>query len=1213
MVGNFRTRSRNAHRKKVAEPVVEVIEVEESDSEEVEEVEEEEEEAEKEEKDSENEQEESEDESQEPDAETEALEEPEEDVEEVEVEEDVMEDEPEDEPEVEPEVEPEDVEMEEVEEVQPDDVKDSSPPSREPSTEESDRSRETETEEEEPCEETKPKPSPALHETVTPRKKVSFTFQSTPNTPTSTGGILKRKGQPVERVSSRENLKTALVNAAKKLTQKDNLGGPDDSGFGDGGQRFSIYSSLNGLLRVDVSPEDMKCLVTHARVLSECAKNDIMTADQSGNALDTRVIIQAVRFLAYLLEDQTVAETVDPDIISWIVNQALNKISDSNCSKSVLGGYLHLLSHHRVCKNVVTPETTSLLYTELSRSEKKSSTALTSEVLSIYQTVAVVHPARALQHASLWLPRVVCLSMDVRSGLRSQALSVLSDFIVAASPNSKGLTAKTTRILTSSFSLESARNEGAQLPAWLKPKETLVETILHAATDCPAEDPHYELWGLTLLMAPMDAESSIHSWNMLPHWMSVPASSTPSTVHVALLKACRYVVYTHTRKHLVKYPVGLQSLATRSGNTLLLCIQSLGRTGNQLIDQQCLSLFNQTLNSLLLPLETPQLTLKANSLLWDSYIRPSLAVMCSNSSLANVACASLACLLRYDQKTHKDREPVFSTSIRQLVTSLAPRWVKTNYDKIIDVIKTIPLDTSGPSFMVVWTALVNNILHSSNREIHPSPESSGFVMSACKLHRHMTSKTSLDHKAFYSTVFQVTGLPHCIDKVVEGVTPVAYMFETLVDAEETPTEAKKFLLYVYSQLTTAARRLQFTQSIARAAHRHDALYKIVLDRTGEDIKGPEVSNLSPTVIYTILASPNRPAYPDTWMSILKTASEMIRKDAFLGSTQEVLIEPLLQNIHESLHAQVCLLGIEMIDKKPRGTSSPMFRSLTTDIPKDFMHLGLVSSRLATVEIVNAVRTCLNTLPDHSMPCFVYRFASVVMKAIMSAQENHKKFLSDSIIRKLRNGPMLTTKVYMDLLTTQVFPAWFEEYKDVPKKKQTQLVQFWNELIGNDPEVILSESTINLLLSKYVSVRQEVLYQGVKLEKPTKAGRRTSSRSDTSPSVSPNVSPTKRRPEAVPELEEPRRNKSRRLSASPVKPSPLRRSSPRLQSKKEEDDEEAMRLERGVRELQSLASRTDQLMDELDVRPGHTVEDLEEVESTLIGALFKLNQLKKNIA
>lgn len=1098
----------------------------------------------------------------------------------------------------------------------------------EPSTEneeESDRSRGTETEEEEPCEATETKSKHTTNkitnggtrhnstETITPRKKVSFTFQSTPNTPTSTGGILKRNGKPVDqRLTTSENLKSALAKASKKLTQTDQLGGPDDSGFGDGGQRFSIYSNLNSYLRVDVSQDDMKCLAAHARVLSECAKNDIMTADQSKNALDTRVVIQAVRFLAYLLVDQNVAETVDPEIVNWVVNQGLAKISDSNCSKSVLGGYLHLLSHHRVCKNVVTPETTSLLYTELSRSEKKSSTALTSEVLSIYQTVAVVHPARALQHASLWLPRVLCLSLDCRSGLRSQALSVLSDFIIAAGPNSKGLTAKASRILTSPFSLEIARNEGAQLPAWLKTKENLAETILQAAADCPTEDPLYELWGLTLLMAPMDAESSIHSWNMLPQWMSVPA--TASVASVALLKACRYVVHTHTRKHLVKYPVGLQSLATRSGNTLLLCIQSLGQTGSQLVDQQCLSLFNQTLNTLLVPLETNQLTLKANSLLWDSYIRPTLAVMSANPSLANVACASLACLLRYDQKAQKDREPVFSTGIRQLVTSLSPRWVKSNYDKIIDVVKTIPLDTSGPSFLAVWTALVNNVSHSAAREIHPSPETSGFVMSACKLHRHMTSRTPLDHKAFYSSVFAVSGLPHCIDKVIEGTTPAAYMFETLVNAEETPSEAKRYLQHIYSQLSTAARRFQFTQSIARTAHKHESLYKIVLDRTGEDINGPEMSNLSPKGIYTILASPNRPDYPDTWLSILKSATEMIRKDAFLGSTQEVLIEPLLQIIDESLQPQVCLLGIEMIDKKPRGTSSPMFRALTTDIPRDFMHLGAVSSKLATHEIICAVRTCLNTLPDHSMPCFLYRFAPVVIKAITSAPDNHKKFLCDSVVRKLRNGPMVSTKVYSDLLVTQIFPSWFEEYQDELKKKQAHIVAMWNELLGNDPQIVLDESVIDLLLSKYVSARQEVLYQGQRLEKPTKAGRKLSSKSDTSPSVSPSVSPTKRRTEAFDMDDTPRRNKSRRLSASPVKSSPLRRSSPRLQELvKVESQLRETEVDQCVGELEHLATQTDQAIDNLEGLEGLSAQEIEQVESTLIGALFKLNQLKKNIA
>jgi hypothetical protein len=1193
-VGNFRTRSRNAHRKTQVEEVAEVIEVEESDSDQDMEVEEETEEKEED--------------------EDEDAEEGEEDAEDEE-----------DEAEGEEEIEVEEAEGEEIDvktDADAEAVDDNS--SCEPSTEneeESDRSRGTETEEEEPCEaaETKPKPikttngtSKPSSEAITPKKKVSFTFQSTPNTPTSTGGILKRNGQPLDQKMTRENLKSALANATRKLTQTDQLGGPDDSGFGDGGQRFSIYSSLNSFLRVDVSQDDMKSLASHARVLSECAKNDIMTADKSKNALDTRVVIQAVRFLAYLLVDQNVAETVDPDIVNWVVNQGLSKISDSNCSKSVLGGYLHLLSHHRVCKNVVTPETTSLLYTELSRSEKKSSTALTSEVLSIYQTVAVVHPARALQHASLWLPRVLCLSMDCRSGLRSQALSVLSDFIIAAGPNSKGLTAKATRILTSSFSLEIARNEGAQLPAWLKTKDTLAETILQAAADCPAEDPLYELWGLTLLMAPMDAESSIHSWNMLPQWMNVPA--TASVVNVALLKACRYVVHTHTRKHLVKYPVGLQALATRSGNTLLLCIQSLGQTGSQLVDQQCLSLFNQTLNTLLVPLETNQLTLKANSLLWDSYIRPTLAIMSANTSLANVACASLACLLRYDQKVQKDREPVFSTSIRQLLTSLSPRWVKANYDKIIDVVKTIPLDTSGPSFLAVWSALVNNISHSAAREIHPSPETSGFVMSACKLHRHMTSKTPLDHKAFYSSVFAVAGLPHCIDKVIEGTTPAAYMFETLVDAEEIPSEAKKYLQYIYSQLSAAARRFQFTQSIAKVAHRHESLYKIVLDHTGEDINGPEMSNLSPKGIYTILASPNRPAYPDTWFSILKSATEMIRKDAFLGSTQEVLIEPLLQIIDESLQPQVCLLGIELIDKKPRGTSSPMFRSLTTDIPKDFMHLGAVSSKLATPEIVNAVRTCLNTLPDHSMPCFFYRFAPVVIQAISTTPEQHRKFLCDSIVRKLRNGPMLTTKVYLDLLVTQIFPSWFEEYQDELKKKQAPLVAFWNELLGNDTQIVLDESVMNMLLSKFVSTRQEVFYHGQKLEKPTRAGRKSSSRSDASPSVSPNMSPTKRRTDSLEFEDGPRRNKSRRLSASPVKSSPLRRSSPRLQELvKVESQIRDVEVGRCVGGLDDLALQTDQAVDHLSELEGVTAREIEQIESTLIGALFKLNQLKKNIA
>lgn len=1076
--------------------------------------------------------------------------------------------------------------------------------SRDPSTEEeSDRSRGTETEEEEPSD-SKPV------STVTPRKKVSFTFQSTPNTPTSTGGILKRNGTPVDTQFSRENLKSALANASKKLTQTNQLGGPDDSGFGDGGQRFSIYSSLNSCLRVDVSPDDMKCLASHARVLSECAKNDIMTADSSKNALDTRVVIQAVRFLAYLLVDQNVAETVDPEIVSWVVNQGLSKIADATCSKSVLGGYLHLLSHHRVCKNVVTAETTLLLYTELSKSEKKSSTALTSEVLSIYQTVAVVHPARALQHVSLWLPRVLCLALDGRSGLRSQAISVLSDFIVAAGPNSKGLTAKSIRILSSPFSLEIARGEGAQLPAWLKPKDTFAETILQAATDCPSEDPLYELWGLTLLMAPMDAESSIHAWTMLPSWLGVPANSTLS---VALLKACRYVVHTHTRKHLVKYPVGLQSLATRSGNTLLLCIQPLGLCNSQLVDQQCLSLFNQTLNTLLVPLETNQLTLKANSLMWDSYIRPTLAVMATIPSLANVACASLACLLRFDQKVQKDREPVFSTSIRQLVTSLSPRWVKSNYDKIIEVVKTIPLDTSGPNFQAVWTALVNNISHSAAREIHPSGETSGFIMSAARLHRHMTSKTNLDNKAFYLSVFGVAGLVHCIDKVIDGTTAAAYMFETLVEANNLP-EAKKYLQHIYMNIPSAARRFQFTQSVASIAHTHEGLYKLVLDKTGEDINGPEMSNLSPKGIYTILASPNRPDYPDTWMSILRSATEMIRKDAFLGSTQEVLIEPLLQVIDESLQQQVVLHGIEVIDKKPRPTasaSSPMFRgALTTDLPKDFTNLGAVACKIASQEIITAVKTCLNTLPDHSMPCFFYRFAPLVVRAIASTPEQHRKYLCDSIVRKLRNGPILNTKVYTDLLVTQVFPAWFNKYQDDLKKKQTNVVGLWNELCGNNPEITLEEPVLNMLTQKFVSARQDVYYQGDKLEKH---------KSRKTPSASPNVSPIKRKSMDVLELDETPRRKSKRVCASPVKtspvkPSPLRRNSPRLEVVKmepEPEPEEEMTVSTAPN-LTELASQTNMAIDLLnDGGQQMSVKEIEQVESALIGALFKLNQLKQS--
>lgn len=1005
---------------------------------------------------------------------------------------------------------------------------------------------------------------PRAHDTPesleTPKKKVSFTFEENTTTPSSTpGGILKKNGEvPPGALAGaasagvvadqfegffwfREGEKAPgkrfrpMVEAATRLlAQKDGLGGPEGAGFGDGGQRFSIYSTLNLYLRgLDSSssqpaPEQIRVLATHAPQLSAYAREDITTAEASSNALDTRVVIQAVRFLAFLLFDQSVAESVDPEIVRWVVAQGLQKLADPGCSKSVLGGYLHLLSHHRVSRNVFTSETIELLYTELLANDKKSSTALTSEVLGIYQTTAAVHSQRALAHVTLWLPRVFCLAIDSRTGIRTQAFNVLSEFIMTAGPNSKALTARTSPLLNAPFSADIARQLGAQLPTWLNPKQSFAETILAAVVDCPVEDALYELWGLLMLLAPMDAESSIHAWPLLPQWLTVPGSliNQGKPPPLGLLKACRYVVHTHTRKHLVKYPAGLHALANRSGNTLMLCVQPLGRTTSQSVDQQCLSLFNQTLNTLLVSLDTNQITLKAHSVLWESYIRPTLSVMIGSSSLVSVGSASLACLLRVDTKPTKDREPVTSLSNRQLSASLSPRWVKANADKIVDLIRKIPLDSPEPNFDTVWSALAANLAHSASREIHPSSETAAFVVAACKLYRHISRLRgdTMDHATFYKSAFDVCGVLFATERVLdideERQTPAAHILASLIDSDT--KSADNYISFIYSQLSTPTRRIQFTQSIASVVHGHPALFERILAQTKLDLSQanePDTANLSPRHIYAILATANAPVDKDGWVTVLKLATDVIKKDTFLGSPQELLIEPLLQVVHHCLHHDVCLLGLDLVERKPKGISSPMFRSQNTDMPKDFVHLGHISCSLATKDIVSKVQKCLVTIPDHIMPTFLYRFAPLVMSCFeTSSSEEQQRLMFDSIIRKMKQAPLSTNKTFQGLLVAEVFPQWIYNYQDSLKKLQVHLVGLWNELLGEEMSAELDQDTISILMSKYVSSRQEVWYQGARLEKVSPSKRRASKRGSKS-SSSPKTRSSRRALEVKEETNE----------------------------------------------------------------------------------------------
>ena len=298
--------------------------------------------------------------------------------------------------------------------------------------------------------------------------------------------------------------------------------------------RLDAYKTLNGCLKTYKDLPDPQSMEDKLSLLTDFIQRDLSSKRVVGKDItDTQLKVQALKLAIIILASPTLAEKLQVDFQTFIVEYAVDGIENVNSSKVFVGHYMQILSRQKFRASVVTTERiTRLLHTLGEITTNFKGNAVVGQRLMVYH--------RLLQQAkSTMTVRVIDWIDHLFAGLHSSLIEIRSralDFGFEASM-ALGTTAQVSRAVIDLVNNTSpeGRKFADVLNARLNEMVGSKEEIMHVP----------RIWIVTILFL-RSRPHQLARWEHLRTWLSILQrcfNSSDRQVKIQANHAWNYLVF----------------------------------------------------------------------------------------------------------------------------------------------------------------------------------------------------------------------------------------------------------------------------------------------------------------------------------------------------------------------------------------------------------------------------------------------------------------------------------------------------------------------------------------------------------------------------------------------------------------------------------------------------------------------------------------------
>lgn len=473
--------------------------------------------------------------------------------------------------------------------------------------------------------------------------------------------------------------------------------------------RLDAYLALNGVLKAYESVPDITTMAQKMNLIMQFLTRDMAWKDSEGR-LDVNIITQALKLTIAILFDSKLAEALDDDFKTFLIDRSIAVLEQSDMPKALVKTHLYVLSQQRFRAHVLTNGRADKLLTALQTIEDRcSGNSVIATRLVVYQRLFEQAPGVMLTRIRDWLEHVFHGMLSSVKEVRTRAIETCTQSGLAF-----GLQPHAGKALHELF--ETEVEEGQTYCDYL----TLRLGEMIAEKDFGAYVP--QIWSSIILFF-RSKRMPLEKWLTFKPWLRIIQrclNSNDIMIRYHALLAWNKLVFAIM-------PDSSTSNALMSMLKIPICSGMEKRGADKYSQQVRHHAFDSYYNLLHYALR-PGLSNEEHDAAWDLFVDPVLSGMAKSSGNGRyIACRALHGLINGNTGVWNGNSAIEQTAVKpEELPKLDPRWVRSRLGKITKLLE--PLIATGmwsspeanAALDAIWHNLMQSVADAGGQEVRTS-------------------------------------------------------------------------------------------------------------------------------------------------------------------------------------------------------------------------------------------------------------------------------------------------------------------------------------------------------------------------------------------------------------------------------------------------------------------------------------------------------------